>query len=412
MFDPYKIREDFPILKQKINNHPLIYFDNAATTQKPKQVIEAVKEFYEKHNANVHRAVHTLSLEATDLYESAHEEVAKFINAKSIEEIIFVRGTTEAINFVAYSWGLRNLNREDEVLLTLMEHHSNIVPWEILSKIKGFKVKYVDVNANGTLNYEALEKAVSKKTKIVSITHVSNVTGAINNVKRVIKIAHEHDALVLVDGAQSVPHIPVDVKDLDADFLAFSGHKMVAPTGIGVLYGKRELLEKMEPFHGGGEMIREVSFDPVTGHCLISWNDLPWKFEAGTPNISGGIGLMAAVKYLKALGMENVQAHECALTEYALKRMEECGKVKVYGPKDASARCGIIPFNIEGFNPHDVALFLDSYGIMIRSGFHCAQPLHQNLGLSSSARASFYIYNTKEEVDQFIEALKEIERSL
>lgn len=412
MFDPNKIREDFPILKQKINNHPLIYFDNAATTQKPKQVIEALKQFYEKHNANVHRAVHTLSLEATDLYESAHEEIAKFINAKGIEEIIFVRGTTEAINFVAYSWGLRNLNREDEVLLTRMEHHSNIVPWEILSKIKGFKVKYVDVNADSTLNYEALEKAVSKKTKIVSITHVSNVTGVINNVKRVIKTAHEHDALVLVDGAQAIPHIPVDVKDLDADFLAFSGHKMLAPTGIGVLYGKQELLEKMEPFQGGGEMIREVSFDPITRRCLISWNDLPWKFEAGTPNISGGIGLMAAVKYLKTLGMENVQVHERDLTEYALKRMQECKKVKVYGSKDASAKCGIIPFNIEGFNSHDVALFLDSYGIMIRSGFHCAQPLHQKLGLSSSARASFYIYNTKEEVDQFIKALKEIEQSL
>jgi len=412
MFDPYKIREDFPILKRKINNHQLIYFDNAATSPKPRQVIEAVKEFYEKYNANVHRAVHTLSLEATELYENAHKEVAKFIDAKDMEEIIFVRGTTEAINFVAYSWGLRNLSREDEVIVSLMEHHSNIVPWEILSKIRGFKVKYADVNADGTLNYEALEKAISQKTKIVSVTHVSNVTGAINNVKRVVKAAHEHGALVLVDGAQSVPHIPVDVKDLDVDFLAFSGHKMLAPTGIGVLYGKRELLEKMEPFHGGGEMIHEVSFNPATGRCLISWNDLPWKFEAGTPNISGGIGLMAAIKYLKKLGMENVKAHECTLTEYALKRMEECEKVTVYGPGDASSRCGIIPFNIEGFNSHDVALFLDSYGIMIRSGFHCAQPLHQKLGLSSSARASFYIYNTKEEIDQFIEALKEIERSL
>jgi len=412
MFDPYKIREDFPILKRKINNHQLIYFDNAATSPKPRQVIEAVKEFYEKYNANVHRAVHTLSLEATELYENAHKEVAKFIDAKDMEEIIFVRGTTEAINFVAYSWGLRNLSREDEVIVSLMEHHSNIVPWEILSKIRGFKVKYADVNADGTLNYEALEKAISQKTKIVSVTHVSNVTGAINNVKRVVKAAHEHGALVLVDGAQSVPHIPVDVKDLDVDFLAFSGHKMLAPTGIGVLYGKRELLEKMEPFHGGGEMIHEVSFNPATGRCLISWNDLPWKFEAGTPNISGGIGLMAAIKYLKKLGMENVKAHECTLTEYALKRMEECEKVTVYGPGDASSRCGIIPFNIEGFNSHDVALFLDSYGIMIRSGFHCAQPLHQKLGLSSSARASFYIYNTKEEIDQFTEALKEIERSL
>ncbi|MEM2912228.1 MAG: cysteine desulfurase [Candidatus Bathyarchaeia archaeon] len=412
MFDPYKIREDFPILKRKINNHPLIYFDNAATSQKPKQVIEAVKEYYEKHNANVHRAVHTLSLEATDLYESAHEEVAKFINAKGIEEIIFLRGTTEAINLVAYSWGIRNLNREDEVLIPLMEHHSNIVPWEILSKIKRFKIKYANLNADGTLNYEVLEKAISEKTKMVSITHVSNVTGVINNVKRVIKTAHEQGALVLVDGAQSVPHIPVDVRDLDADFLAFSGHKMLAPTGIGVLYGKRELLAEMEPFHGGGEMIRDVSFDPVKRRCLISWNALPWKFEAGTPNISGAIGLMAAIKYLKSLGMENVQSHECTLTEYALKRMKECEKVKVYGPEEASARCGIIPFNIEGFNSHDIALFLDSYGIMIRSGFHCAQPLHQKLGLSSSARASFYIYNTREEIDQFIEALKEIEQSL
>ncbi len=410
MFDPYKVREDFPILKQKINNHPLIYFDNAATTQKPRQVIEAVKEFYERYNANVHRAVHTLSHEATSLYESAHEEVAKFINAKNIEEIIFVRGTTEAINFVAYSWGLRNLNREDEVLLTLMEHHSNIVPWEILSKINGFKVKYVDVNSDGTLNYESLEDSLSRKTKIVSVTHVSNVTGCINDVKRIIKTAHEYGALVLVDGAQSVPHMPVDVKDLDVDFLAFSGHKMLAPTGIGVLYGKRELLEKMEPFHGGGEMIRNVSFDTATGRCLISWNDPPWKFEAGTPNISGGVGLMAAIKYLKSLGMENIFSHECELSEYALQRLQECHKVSFYGPKGRSTRCGIIPFNVEGFDSHDVALFLDSFGITIRSGFHCAQPLHQRLNLPSSARVSFYLYNTREEIDRFIEVLKEMEQ--
>jgi cysteine desulfurase/selenocysteine lyase len=410
MFNPYKIREDFPILKREINGHPLIYFDNAATSQKPRQVIEAIKEFYEKHNANVHRAVHALSHEATELYESAHEEAAKFINADGVEEIIFLRGTTEAINFVAYSWGLRNLKRGDEVLLTLMEHHSNIVPWEILSKIKGFKVKYADVNEDGTLNYEALKEAISKKTKIVCLTHVSNVTGAINDIKQVAKTAHDHNALVLVDGAQSVPHMPVDVKDLDADFLAFSGHKMLAPTGIGVLYSKREILDYMEPFHGGGEMIREVSFNPATGRCSISWSGLPWKFEAGTPDICGGIGLMAAIKYLKTLGMENVKAHEHALTEYTLKRMQECRKVKVYGPKEATNRCGIISFNIKGFDSHDVALFLDSYGIMIRSGFHCAQPLHQRLKLPSSARASFYIYNTKEEIDQFIEVLKEMEQ--
>jgi len=412
MFDPYKVREDFPILKRKINNHPLIYFDNAATSQKPRQVIEAMREFYEKHNANVHRAVHTLSLEATELYEEAHEEIAKFIGARSMEEIVFVRGTTEAINFVAYSWGLRNLKQEDEVLLTLMEHHSNIVPWEILSKIKGFKVKYAEVNEDGTLNQESLKEMLTPKVKLVCITHISNVTGVINDVKAIAKLAHENGALLLVDGAQSVPHMPVNVKDLDCDFLAFSGHKMLGPTGIGVLYGKREILEQLEPFHGGGEMIREVSFNSKTRRCTISWNDLPWKFEAGTPDICGGVGLMAAAKYLKELGMENVKAHECNLTEYAMKRLKECSKVKVYGPQDSSIKCGIIPFNVEGFDSHDVALLLDSYGIMIRSGFHCAQPLHQKLKIQSSARASFYIYNTREEVDHFIEVLKEIEQSL
>ncbi|MEM3702811.1 MAG: cysteine desulfurase [Candidatus Bathyarchaeia archaeon] len=412
MFDPYKVREDFPILKRKINNNPLIYFDNAATSQKPRQVIEAIEEFYEMHNANVHRAVHTLSLEATELYEKAHEEVAKFINAHGMEEIVFVRGTTEAINLVAYSWGLRNLKREDEVLVTLMEHHSNIVPWEILSEIKGFKVKYVDVKDDGTLNFKAFEEALSSKVKIVCLTHVSNVTGVVNDVKLAARLAHEYGALVLVDGAQSVPHMPIDVKELDIDFLAFSGHKMLAPTGIGVLYAKREILEKTEPFHGGGEMIREVSFDIATKRCLISWNDLPWKFEAGTPNICGGVGLTAAIKYLKGLGMENVRTHECALTKYAMKRMQECTKVTVYGPKDSPVKCGILSFTFEGFDSHDLALLLDSYGIMIRSGFHCAQPLHQRFGLPSSARASFYIYNTQEEVDRFIEVLKEIEKSL
>ena len=412
MFDPYRVREDFPILKRKINNHPLIYFDNAATSQKPRQVIEALKDFYERRNANVHRAVHTLSLEATELYEEAHEEAAKFIGAESIEEIVFVRGTTEAINLVAYSWGLRNLKPGDEVLVTLMEHHSNIVPWEILSRIKGFRVKYADINPDGTLDYEALKGMLTPKVKLVCITHVSNVTGVINDVKWVAELAHEKGALVLVDGAQSVPHMSVDVQDVDCDFLAFSGHKMLGPTGIGVLYAKKEILEKMEPFHGGGEMIKEVSFNPETRTCTISWNTLPWKFEAGTPDIGGAVGLKAAIEYLSALGMENVKAHECNLTDYALKRLKECSKVIVYGPKDAKQKCGIIPFNVEGFNSHDVALILDSYGIMIRSGFHCAQPLHQKFKIPSSARASFYVYNTREEIDRFIEALKEIEESL
>jgi cysteine desulfurase/selenocysteine lyase len=410
MFDPYKVREDFPILKRRINNHPLIYFDNAATSQKPKQVIDAIKDFYENHNANVHRAVHTLSQEASELYEKAHEEVANFINANGMEEIVFVRGTTEAINLVAYAWGLRNLKKGDEVIVSLMEHHSNIVPWEVLSKINGFDVKYVEVNGDGTLNYEAFEDVISKKTKIVCVSHVSNFSGVINDVKRVAKVAREHGALTLIDGAQSVPHLPINVRDLDVDFFAFSGHKMLGPTGIGALYGKREILEEMEPFQGGGEMIREVSFDQVTERCSITWNDLPWKFEAGTPNVCGGVGLMEAVKYLRKLDMENVKAHEYTLTEYAMQRMQECQKVKIYGPKDASLKCGIIPFNVEGLSSHDVALFLDNYGIMIRSGFHCAQPLHEIFKLRSSARVSFYIYNTSEEVDRFIEVLKEIKQ--
>jgi cysteine desulfurase/selenocysteine lyase len=410
MLDPYKIREDFPILKRKVNNYPLIYFDNAATSQKPRQVIDAIKDFYESHNANVHRAVHTLSQEASELYENAHEETAKFINARGMEETVFVRGTTEAVNLVAYAWGLRRLKKGDEVLVTLMEHHSNIVPWENLSKINRYQVKYAGVNVDGTLNYEALERMISDKTKIVCFCHVSNVTGVINDVKRIVKAAHDHGALTLVDGAQSVPHLPVDVKDLDTDFLAFSGHKMLGPTGIGVLYGKSEVLDRMEPFQGGGEMIREVAFNPVKGRCSISWNSLPWKFEAGTPNVSGGIGLMAAMRYLKKINMKNVNTHERMLTKYAMQRLRELKNVEVYGPEDASVKCGIIPFGVEGLGSHDVALFLDNYGIMIRSGFHCAQPLHQVFKIGSSARTSFYLYNTPEEVDRFIEVLKEIEQ--
>lgn len=409
MLDPYKIRKDFPILKRKVNDRPIIYFDNAATSQKPVQVIEAVRDFYENHNANVHRAVHTLSQEATELYESAHDKIVDFINAESVEEIVFVRGTTEAINLVAYAWGLHNLTKGDEIAVSLMEHHSNIVPWEIISKITGFKIKYIKVNKNGTLDYESLEEQISRKTKLVCLSHVSNVTGTINDVKRVAEIAHDHGALMLADGAQSVPHLPVDIKDLNVDFLAFSGHKMCGPFGIGVLYGKREVLEKMNPFHGGGEMIREVSFNRQTKSCSIEWNVLPWKFEAGTPNVGGAVGLAAAVKYLQRIGMENVEEHERTLTEYALPLMEKCcQKLEVYGPRGASRRCGIVPFGVKGLSSHDVALFLDSYGIMVRSGFHCAQPLHEFLKLSSSARASFYIYNTKEEVDAFTEVLKEI----
>lgn len=373
-------------------------------------MIEAIKDFYENHNANVHRAVHTLSQEATELHENAREKIARFVNAKDSAEIVFTRGTTEAINLVAYSWGLRNLKKGDEVLVSLMEHHSNIVPWELISKINGLTIKYAKVNNDGTLNYEDFESKLSSKTKIACLSHVSNVSGVINDVKRIAKVAHEHGALMLVDGAQSVPHMRVDVRDLNIDFLAFSGHKMLGPTGIGVLHGKKEHLEKMGPFQGGGEMIKEVSFSQGRERCAITWNDPPWKFEAGTPNICGGIALMEAVKYLERIGMTEVLKHEKLLTAYAVKRMQECSKVTLHGPSDLSSKCGIIPFTVEGLSSHDVALFFDTYGIMIRSGFHCAQPLHQVFKLQSSARASFYIYNTREEIDRFIEVLKEIEQ--
>jgi cysteine desulfurase/selenocysteine lyase len=411
MFDPHAIRADFPILKRKINNYSLIYFDNAATTQKPQQVIDAERDFYENHNGNVHRAVHTLSQEATALYEGARDAVAKFLGAKESAEVVFTRGTTEAINLVAYSWGLHNLKAGDEVLLSMMEHHSNIVPWELIAKLTGATIKYGKVHPDGTLDMADFEGKFSKHTKLASLSQVSNVSGVINDVKHVAKVAHEHGALMLVDGAQSVPHLPVNVADLDADFLAFSGHKMLGPTGIGGLYGKKALLEQMAPFEGGGEMIREVTINPQTERCGISWNDPPWKFEAGTPNICGGVALAAAVKYLQRLGMDEVFRHEKELTAYAMKQMLSCcTKLRLYGTTDVSLKCGIMPFGVEGLSSHDVALFLDNYGIMIRSGYHCAQPLHQIFNLSSSARASFYIYNTKEEVDRLVEVLKEIEQ--
>ena len=404
------IRQDFPILKRKINNSPLIYFDNAATSQKPSQVVNAITNFYENHNANVHRAVHTLSLEATDFFEKSREKIAKFINAKDSSEVIFVRGTTEAINLVAYSWGLSNLGKGDEVLVSLMEHHSNIVPWEITAKLRGFTIKYAKVNVDGTLDYEDFESKFSSKTKIACLSHVSNVTGVINDVKRTAKVAHDNGALMLVDGAQSVPHMTVDVQDLNMDFLAFSGHKMLGPTGIGVLYAKKELLERMPPFQGGGEMIKEVAYAQGKD-CSIILNEPPWKFEAGTPNICGAVGLAEAVKYLEAIGMDNVLSHERDLTKYAVEHMQECSKCTIYGSCDISKKCGIIPFSVKGLSSHDVALICDNYGIMIRSGFHCAQPLHQQvLKLQSSARASFYIYNTQDEIARFIEVLREFEQ--
>lgn len=343
------------------------------------------------------------------MYEKSREKVAKFINAKESAEIVFVRGTTEAINLVAYTWGFNHLNKGDEVLVSLMEHHSNLVPWEIISKIKGFKINYAKIRNDGILDYKDFESKLSSKTKIACLSQVSNVTGVVNDIKRVSKAVHDSGALMLVDGAQSVPHMKVDVQDLDVDFLAFSGHKMLGPTGIGVLYGKKELLKKMPPFQGGGEMIKDVDYDKPNQQCNISWNELPWKFEAGTPNIAGAIGLSAAIKYLEQIGLDNVLAHEKALTKHALKGMKALSKIAIHGPNGLSSKCGIIPFSVQGLSSHDVALLCDSYGIAIRSGYHCAQPLHQIFQLQSSARASFYIYNTKEEVDRFLEVLKELQ---
>ena len=403
--DVEKIREDFPILRRKINGKPLVYFDNTATTQKPVQVINAVKEFYEKHNANIHRGVHTLSQEASEMYEEAHYKVAEFINARKKEEIIFVRNATEAINLVAYSWGMNNLKSGDEIVATVMEHHSNIVPWQFLEQKKGVVLKFVEINDDGTLKMEEYERLITDRTKLVTVTHVSNVLGTINDVIKIGKLAHEVGALFFVDGAQSVPHMPVDVKKIDCDFLAFSGHKMLAPTGIGVLYGKEEILKGMEPFLGGGDMIHEVWLHKAT------YNTLPWKFEAGTPNIAGGVGLAAAIDYLERIGMENVREHEKELTEYALKEMEVEG-VEVYGPLNVDIRGGVISFNIKDLNPHDVAALLDEQGIAVRSGHHCAQPLMRRLGVKGSVRASFYVYNTKEEVDFFVQNVKRIIKML
>lgn len=403
------IRKDFPILERKVNGHQLIYFDNAASSQKPIQVIEAIKKFYLENYANVHRGVHTLSQIASELYEEARKVVARFIGAKE-NEIIFVKNTSEAINLVAYSWALQNLNKNDEILTTLMEHHSNITPWITLSKIKNLQVKFVNVKPNGELDYRDLESKITNKTKLVTVTQMSNVVGTINNIEKIAKIAHEHDALILVDGAQSVPHMPVNVKKLNCDFLAFSGHKMLGPTGIGVLYIREEILKKLNPTLSGGGTIKSVKWEEKAGICQIDWAIGPEKFEAGTPNIGGAIGLMAAIKYLNKIGMENIRKHEYELVKYTIKRFRELRKTKLYGPLNPDIRGGIISFTIGELDSHQVALILDQFGIAVRSGYHCAQPLHQILGAKQgTTRASYYIYNTLEEIDKMIEILKKVE---
>lgn len=400
MIDIQKIRADFPILAQEINEKPLAYLDNAATSQKPKQVIEALTHYYEFDNANVHRGVHTLAARATDAYESARGKVAKFIHAREVAEIIFTRGTTSAINLVVDSYAEANIEAGDEIVISYLEHHSNLIPWQQLAKRKGAVLKYIELEEDGTISVEQAKKTIGEKTKIVALAHVSNVLGTITPMKEIAAIAHQFGAVILVDGAQAVPHMEVDVVDLDADFYAFSGHKMMAPTGIGALYGKRELLDAMEPTEFGGEMIDFVELYDST------WKELPWKFEAGTPIIGGAIALGAAIDYLAEVGLNNIHAHEQALASYAIEEMSKIEGITIYGPNDASKRCGLVTFNLEGAHPHDIATILDEDGIAIRAGHHCAQPLMKWLDVSSTARASFYIYNTKEEIDALIDGLK------
>ena len=402
-FNPYEIRKDFPVLERKINGKRLVYLDNAATSQKPKQVIEAIREYYEKYNANVHRGLHTLSQEASEAYEKAHEVIAKFINAYSWEEVIFTSNSTDSLNIIAYSWGLKNLKKGDEIIITVMEHHSNMLPWRIVARLTGAKVKYIDITDDGLLRYDQLEEAVSEKTKVIAVTLMSNVLGTINDVKRIAKLAHSVGAIIVVDGAQGVPHLPVNVKELEIDFLAFSGHKMLGPTGTGILWGRKDLLEEMEPIKVGGGTIKDVTLESV------EWHDLPWRFEPGTPNIAGGIGLAVAAEYLMRLGMENVREHEKELTAYTLKRLEELGDdIEYYGPRDPEQKGGVIAFNIKGLHHHIVGKSLDMFGIAVRTGMHCAHPLHYRLGIKGTVRASYYVYNVKEDVDALIDALKTI----
>lgn len=392
-----KYRRDFPILQTKMNGYPLVYLDNAATTQKPNAVIEALKNYFETYNANIHRGAYKLSEIATLAYEEAHQKVADFVNAPGIENIVFTRNCTEALNLVAYSWGRSQLREGDHILLTQMEHHSNIVPWQLLAEEKNVKIHYWPILSDGTLDINQLSNLLTEKTKLVSLTHASNVLGTINPVKEIIKKAHEAGAVVILDAAQSTPHFPVDVQDLDCDFLAFSGHKMIAPTGIGALYGKQELLDKMPPFMGGGDMISDVTFEGST------WHELPWKFEAGTPSIAEGIGFGVAIDYLNNIGMDKIWQHEKQLTEYAMNQILEIPGIKIYGT--SKNRTGVISFSLDNVHPHDIATFLDQYGVAIRAGHHCAHPLMKLLGVPATARASFYFYNNKEDIDQFINAL-------
>ncbi|MEC2342776.1 cysteine desulfurase [Paenibacillus barengoltzii] len=392
-----ELKKQFPILQQEINGHPLVYLDSAASSQKPAVVIEALKHYYESDNANVHRGVHTLGSRATDAYENAREKVARFIGAARREEIIFTRGTTTSLNLVASSYGAANVGEGDEIVITPMEHHSNLIPWQQLALKKKAVLKYIPLQPDGHIDLADAEKTITPKTKIVATAYVSNVLGVVNPVKELAAIAHRNGAVMVVDGAQSTPHMKVNVQELDADFYAFSGHKMCAPTGIGVLYGKKHLLEAMEPIEYGGEMIDDV------GLYESSWKELPWKFEGGTPIIAGAVGLAAAIDFLEGIGLEEIHRHEAKLATYAMNRLSEIEGLALYGPREREV--GLITFNLQDIHPHDVATVLDASGIAIRAGHHCCQPLMRWLEASATARASLYLYNTEQDIDRLAEAL-------
>lgn len=398
--DTERIRADFPILKREVHGRPLVYFDNAATTQKPQAVIDALVDYYSNHNAAIHRGIHALAEEATASYEGVRQQVADFIGAPGAESIVFTRNTTESINLVAHGWGRKFLKPGDEIVLSMMEHHSNVIPWQMIAKATGAKLRYIDIDEEGQLVNSDVERLIGGRAKLVVIAHMSNVLGTINPAKRIAELAHAQGALVLLDGAQSVPHLPVDVAELDCDFIAFSAHKMLGPTGVGVLYGRPELLEEMDPLLGGGSMIKRVQLDEST------WNDVPWKFEAGVPNIAGVVAFGAAIKYLEEVGMENVRAHDIDLARAALERLAGIGGVTVYGPPEAEARGGVVAFNVEGVHPHDLGTVLDRHGVAIRAGHHCAQPLMGRLDVVATARASFYIYNEVRELDTLVEGIE------
>lgn len=403
-FDVARVREDFPILQREVRpGVPLVYLDSTATSQKPKAVIEVMDAFYRLSNANIHRGIHTLAEEATAAYEAAREKVAQLIHAPAARQVIFTRNATEAINLVAYSWGRANLQPGDLVILTEMEHHSNLVPWQILAAERNLRLEFIPVSQDGLLEMDVYQELLRQGPRLVGFTHMSNVLGTINPAAEIIRLAHQAGALTLVDGAQSVPHFAVDVQALDIDFLAFSGHKMCGPTGVGVLYGKKALLDGMPPFLGGGDMIKRVhlrSFAP---------NEIPYKFEAGTPAIAEAVGLGAAVDYLNTLGMDAIAAHEHELIEYALERLEEVPGVKVFGPQ-AAHRGGVASFSLDGVHPHDISQIMDGDGIAIRAGHHCAMPLHEKFNLPATARASFYLYNTRQEIDQLIDSLYRVKK--